>query len=87
MATMNDLEELRSLMQDALSNPLRLYWFGSIAMSYSNTTECWLMQFDCDLTIHFDRAEYGSNNIILYRHDLPIAWFCHTHQKVDENGL
>lgn len=80
MATMKDLEELKSLMQKAFDEP-HLFWFGNIALAYSHTSECWMMRFDSDLTINFDKAEYFSNNIILYRHDAAIAWFCHTHQK------
>jgi hypothetical protein len=82
MATLKDLGTLKDIMAETMDNPNICKYLGNhVKIHYCDGAGCWSAEFDCDLSIYFDDAEYNSNDIILKRNDVHIARFCHTHQK------
>lgn len=85
MATLSDIDLIRRCMDETRTNPNQCRQVGAVQISYVPEANHWIAVFDCDLCIIFDDVMYQSNNIILLIHGVKISWFCHMHQRLNND--
>ena len=84
MATINDLNEIRKILEKVREYNPSCAYLGAIRFSYASGINCYTATLDSDLTVLFDDVAYKSNNIILFRNGVEVAYFCHTHQRIKD---